>query len=119
YSGCPAMATMKADIRAALYGLGISDARVHTRLQPAWTTDWMSDRARAALEERGYSAPGAAPMRADGPVPLTLKTPTRDLPCPQCGSRRTRKAAEYGATLCKALYTCTDCGEPFEHFKEI
>ncbi|NUS09552.1 MAG: phenylacetate-CoA oxygenase subunit PaaJ, partial [Nonomuraea sp.] len=26
---------------------------------------------------------------------------------------------EFGATACKALYTCADCLEPFEHVKEI
>ncbi len=119
YSGCPAMTEMKSDIHAALTRLGVRDAEVRTQLQPAWTTDWMTDAARDALREHGYSAPGAAPRRADGPIPLTLEMPARALRCPQCGSHRTRTVSEHGSTLCKALYTCADCGEPFEHFKEI
>ena len=53
YSGCPAMGQIEDDVRATLAGIGI-DARVVTRLSPAWTTDWMSD----AAKEKGKLAIG-------------------------------------------------------------
>ncbi|HMA09190.1 MAG TPA: iron-sulfur cluster assembly protein, partial [Ramlibacter sp.] len=48
YSGCPAMAQIEDDVRAALAAHDIR-ARVLTRLAPAWSTDWMTEEARAKL----------------------------------------------------------------------
>ena len=48
YSGCPAMREITQDIAATLARHGVDDARVETRLAPAWTTDWMSEKGRAA-----------------------------------------------------------------------
>src|SRR5436305_9979477 len=39
YSGCPATETIVNDIREALAERGIANARIETRLAPAWTTD--------------------------------------------------------------------------------
>ena len=46
YSGCPATAVIKEDIRQALQQRGLSRFQIETRLSPAWTTDWMTDRGR-------------------------------------------------------------------------
>jgi len=112
------MATMRDDLVHVLHDAGHRDVEVRVRLHPAWTTDWISDRGRAALAGAGISAPGPAP-RHDGPVPLTLLPARRDVVCPRCGSERTELSSEFGATSCRAAYRCTDCLEPFEHLKEI
>ncbi|GAB3988101.1 1,2-phenylacetyl-CoA epoxidase subunit PaaD [Nocardioides marmoraquaticus] len=116
YSGCPAMATMRDDLVHALADEGV-DADVVVSLRPAWSSDWISDAGRRALQEHGISPPGAAP--ADGPVPLRLLPRRRSLRCPRCGSGQTELTSEFGATACKALYRCAECLEPFEHVKEI
>lgn len=118
YSGCPAMATMRDDLVHALTGEGFAEVRVKVSLSPAWTTDWITERGRAALAEHGISAPGPAPRR-DGPIALTLAPTRRAVACPQCGSAATELVSEFGATACKAMYRCTDCLEPFDHVKEI
>ena len=117
YSGCPAMATMRDDLVHRLSDAGY-DARVEVALSPAWSSDWITERGRAALRAHGLSAPGPAPRR-DGPVPLTLLPARRAVTCPQCGSGDVRLTSEFGATACKALYRCEACLEPFEHVKEI
>jgi ring-1,2-phenylacetyl-CoA epoxidase subunit PaaD len=117
YSGCPAMATMRDDLVHRLTDAGYA-ARVEVSLSPAWSSDWITERGRAALREHGLSAPGPAPTRG-GPIPLTLLPTARAIDCPRCGSARTELTSEYGATACKALYRCSDCLEPFEHVKEI
>ena len=117
YSGCPAMATMRDDLVHKLVDAGYT-ARVEIALSPAWSSDWITERGRAALRAHGLSAPGPAPSRG-GPIPLTLMPLARAVSCPQCGSARTELTSEYGATACKALYRCADCLEPFEHVKEI
>ena len=119
YSGCPAMATMRDDLVHRLTAAGYADVRVRVELSPAWSSDWITERGRAALVAHGLSAPGPAPDRVPGPVPLSLLPVQRDLRCPQCGSAEVELTSEYGATACKALYRCTTCLEPFEHVKEI
>ena len=120
YSGCPAMATMRDDLVHRLHDAGYDDVRVRVELSPAWSSDWITERGRAALTEHGLSAPGPAPRpTSGGPVPLTLLPVRRDLHCPRCGSSEVELTSEFGATACKALYRCTACLEPFEHVKEI
>jgi ring-1,2-phenylacetyl-CoA epoxidase subunit PaaD len=118
YSGCPALTAMRDDLVARLHAAGYADVRVRIELQPAWSTDWITPRGRAALAEHGISPPGPAPRRT-GPVPLTLTPPRRAVTCPQCGSAAVELVSEFAATACKALYRCTACAEPFDHVKEI
>jgi ring-1,2-phenylacetyl-CoA epoxidase subunit PaaD len=118
YSGCPAMDTIRADILAALRRLGLTDVAVRTVLAPAWTTDWMTEAGRRKLAELGIAPPaaragaGAGPAVGGGPVPVALS-----VRCPRCGSPRTSELSRFSSTLCKALYRCTDCLEPFDHFR--
>lgn len=118
YSGCPAMATMRDDLTYRLHEAGFDNVAVNTVLEPAWSTDWITDDGRRKLDEHGLSPPGPA-MHRSGPVPLTLVMPRRLVTCPQCGSNDTELTSEFGSTACKALYRCTACREPFEHLKEI
>ncbi|WP_411268429.1 1,2-phenylacetyl-CoA epoxidase subunit PaaD [Nonomuraea sp. PA05] len=118
YTGCPAMATMRDDLVHRLNDAGFAHVEVRIVLDPPWSSDWISERGRAALRAAGMSAPGPVPKRT-GPVPLTLGPPRTAPPCPRCGSAATRLTSQFGATACKALYRCTDCLEPFEHVKEI
>ena len=57
YTGCPALATMRADVLVALHRAGFDDAEVRTTLTPAWSSDWISPRGRDALAEHGISPP--------------------------------------------------------------
>ncbi|MFI0446978.1 1,2-phenylacetyl-CoA epoxidase subunit PaaD [Actinomadura sp. 6N118] len=119
YTGCPALATMRDDLVSRLNDAGFTRAEVRIVLTPPWSTDWISERGRAALREAGMSPPGPA-SRPSGPVALMLGQTRRAAPaCPRCGSAATRLTSEFGATACKALYACTECLEPFEHVKEI
>jgi ring-1,2-phenylacetyl-CoA epoxidase subunit PaaD len=118
YSGCPAMATMRDDLVHRLRDAGFAEVRVRVELHPAWSSDWITERGRAALADHGISPPGAAP-RTEGPITLTLLPTRREIGCPRCGTERVELTSEFGPTACKALYRCLDCGEPFEHVKEI
>ncbi|KAA1418418.1 phenylacetate-CoA oxygenase subunit PaaJ [Mumia zhuanghuii] len=118
YSGCPAMTSMRDDLVRTLRGAGFADVRVDVVLEPAWSSDWISERGRRALAAHGLSAPGPAP-RYDGPVPLTLVPTRRAVRCPRCGASDAALTSEFGPTACKALYRCVRCSEPFEHVKEI
>ena len=119
YSGCPAMATMRADLQLALLTAGFERVEVRTVLSPPWSSDWITDDGRRKLAEHGISPPGRAPRREPGPVMLSLRSRPRALACPQCGSHDTERTSEFGATACKSLYRCRTCREPFDHVKEI
>ena len=118
YTGCPAMATMRDDLVRSLQDAGLPGATVRVSLTPAWSSDWITQRGRAALRAHGLSAPGRVPVRS-GPGALSLLPTRREIACPRCGSADTELTSEFGPTACKALYRCTSCLEPFEHVKEI
>ncbi len=119
YSGCPAMATMRADLQSRLARAGFDRVEVRTVLSPPWSTDWISEQGKRKLAEHGISPPRPAQHRAGGPVPLTLTPAPRVICCPLCGSTDTERTSEFGATACKSLHRCRSCGEPFDHVKEI
>jgi ring-1,2-phenylacetyl-CoA epoxidase subunit PaaD len=118
YSGCPALDEMRADVRARLLEAGYPDVEVRTVLQPAWTTDWITEEGRRKLREHGIAPPGRVGPR-QGPVPLNLAPPRAKVACPRCGSRDTTELSRFSSTACKALRRCLACREPFEHVKEI
>ncbi len=119
YSGCPAMAMMRRDLRRRLAAGGVEYVEIRTALEPAWSSDWITPEGRRKLTEHGISPPAHVAERPPGPVALTLTPPRRLLHCPQCGSTNTELTSEFGATSCKSLHRCRDCREPFDHIKEI
>lgn len=104
YSGCPATSIIALDIETALMDRGVPNVRIKTQISPAWTTDWLSEKGRAKLEDYGISPPRAA------------GGPDR---CPRCKSQAVERISQFGSTPCKAQWRCTDCLEPFDYFKCI
>lgn len=104
YSGCPAMSVISMDIETALARKGVTDLHLKTQIAPAWTTDWLSQKGRDRLEAYGI----APPQAAGGPER-----------CPHCQSNAVEKVSQFGSTLCKAQWRCTQCLEPFDYFKCI
>lgn len=107
YSGCPAMETIRSDIRAALVEGGFESVEIETAYSPAWTTEWMSDDAKRKLAENRIAPPDSVLAI----VPEVL--------CPLCSSDDIRTVSEFGSTACKSIMVCTQCGEPFDYFKAI
>lgn len=114
YSGCPAMREITQDIQQTLARHGIDEVRVETRLAPAWTTDWMSEKGREALKGYGIAAPAERAIDISG---ISRRAAAPSIACPRCGSRDTRMVSNFGSTSCKALYRCVACREPFDYFK--
>ena len=104
YSGCPATSIINLDIETALHEKGVEKITLKRQLSPAWTTDWLSERGRARLEEYGR----APPQPAGGPEH-----------CPHCRSTDVERISQFGSTPCKAQWRCRDCLEPFDYFKCI
>ena len=111
YSGCPAMDVIAEDIISAFKEKGYK-AKVDLILSPAWTTDWITLKGRAAIEKYGI----ASPLSADADKEALLGN-KKVVKCPQCGSLNTKLVSQFGSTACKALFKCEDCLEPFDYFK--
>jgi ring-1,2-phenylacetyl-CoA epoxidase subunit PaaD len=114
YSGCPAMEAITAHVSHVIRAAGW-EARVTSRLSPAWTTDWMSEEGKEKLRRFGIAPP--AHTAAGGPVPVSLGR--RTVACPRCGSDDTTELARFGSTACKALRRCEACSETFDEFKTL
>ncbi len=114
YSGCPAMREITQDIQQTLARHGVAEVRVETRLAPAWTTDWMSEKGREALKGYGIAAPAERAVDISG---ISRRIAGPAIACPRCGSKDTRLVSNFGSTSCKALYRCVSCREPFDYFK--
>ncbi|MDI3338259.1 phenylacetate-CoA oxygenase subunit PaaJ [Defluviimonas aestuarii] len=108
YSGCPAVLAIELAVEAALREAGIP-ARIERVMEPAWTTDWITEEGRDKLW-----AFGIAPPVAGGKATLFAAP---EVACPRCGSEATERVSEFGSTPCKAHYRCRGCGEPFDYFK--
>lgn len=138
YSGCPAMEVIARDIADAASSLGYSST-VTISHNPPWTTDWLTERGRRALEELQIAPPALSPSRASAPVPVVIGRAPRSgasqsgaqqpgaphtgadevVACPRCGSGETELITRFGTTACKALWRCRACGDPFDEFKAV
>jgi len=119
YSGCPAIAEIRADLAGKLAAAGFADVDVRTVLSPPWSSDFISAEGCRKLAEAGIAPPQSHHRGKGGPVPLTLFASGPPVACPACGSRDTERTAVFSATACKDLHRCRACAEPFEHVKEI
>ncbi len=113
YSGCPATSVISLDIENALRQRGVENIRIEIKLSPAWTTAWITEKARVKLKEYGIAPPVegtscAGALKASGPVA-----------CPRCNSHNTTEVSRFGSTPCKAAWRCNDCLEPFDYFKSF
>lgn len=114
YSGCPAMDAISLDIRLKLAEAGFRGALVKYVLQPAWTTDWMSEQGKEKLRAYGIAPPE---KKSASRIERMLFEEDEVSICPHCGSPDTKLLSTFGSTACKSLYQCQQCKEPFDHFK--
>ena len=82
YSGCPAMETIRTDLVDALTTAGYQHVAVEFVLAPAWTTDWMTDEARAKLTAYGIAPPGRTRRRAGAAGPDACAARSAAAPTP-------------------------------------
>lgn len=113
YSGCPAMDMIESMVKEKLLASGFLNVLVTLVYKPAWTTDWMNAQTKEKLRAFGIAPPVGKVLSKKS----LLANET--VACPQCRSENTKIKSMFGSTACKALYTCSDCLEPFDYFKCI
>ena len=112
FSGCPALVEMETLIVDAVSELGVAQVEVKKQFNPPWTSDWITEDGRQKLKAFGL----APPHQHGGNVSLTFFDPVE---CPRCDSKNTSLQNSFGTTLCRAIWVCNACKEPFEQFKSL
>ena len=101
FVGCPALEVIRAAVedRLAVFG---RPARVEFTFERPWTTARLTDAGRDGLRRAGIAPP------TDGAVS-----------CPYCASTKVAMDNLFGPTLCRMLYYCRECRQPFEALKPL
>jgi ring-1,2-phenylacetyl-CoA epoxidase subunit PaaD len=113
FVGCPALDAMRDAVECRLAAF---DREVDVRFvfSVPWTSDRITPAGHDALRRSGFAPPsGSAAL--DAPL-VVLETP---VPCPLCGSARTRLENAFGPASCRSIRYCMSCRQPFEQFKDI
>jgi ring-1,2-phenylacetyl-CoA epoxidase subunit PaaD len=102
FVACPALEVIREAVTDALRILGRPVTVAFTYAVP-WTTERLTPAGRVGLKAAGI-APPADPS---------------DVRCPFCDSARVAMDSAFGPTLCRSLFYCRECRNPFEAFKPI
>lgn len=116
FVGCPAIGVLQDTITERLREFA-DDVRVDISFAEPWTTERITSDGRAALRAAGFAPPPARHQDESRDLLVLPVLPIAE--CPYCGSRNTTLENAFGPTLCRAIYHCTDCRQPFEQFKEV
>jgi len=111
FSGCPALLEMENLIREKLAELGYH-TEIETQFNPPWNSDWITETGREKLKAFGLAPP---PLH-QGNVEIILYDQAS---CPHCDSADTTLKNNFGSTLCRTIYYCNECQQPFEAFKAL
>ncbi len=123
FIGCPATEVMREAITTRLEALDVAE-RVEVALTYAepWTSDRITPAGREHLRLSGFAPPPHLRQLTELDL-LSPRSEPADLAssvtCPYCGSRQTTLENPFGPTLCRAIYHCAACTQPFEAFKPI
>lgn len=117
FVGCPAIDVMRQQIEERLTALGLAaEVAVKISFAEPWTSDRISPEGREKLRASGFAPPVVIGPSFDADELLTVLAVAE---CPHCGSRNTTLENAFGPTLCRAIYHCAGCRQPFEHFKTV
>jgi ring-1,2-phenylacetyl-CoA epoxidase subunit PaaD len=118
FVGCPALELIRRSVAERLAGMA-PRVEVEMTFAVPWTSDRISEEGRRKLRDSGF-APPAPTGPTGGARPLIATIPVRPTAtCPFCGSTDTNLENLFGPTLCRTLFWCNRCRQPFEQFKAV
>jgi ring-1,2-phenylacetyl-CoA epoxidase subunit PaaD len=104
FCGCPALSVIESRIREQVSRIeGVSSVEVQWVFSPDWDVEAIAKDGIAALKAFGIA------------VPVNNKP----LCCPYCDSNDVVRESVFGPTLCRSLYHCRSCRNPFEVMKQL
>jgi ring-1,2-phenylacetyl-CoA epoxidase subunit PaaD len=117
FVGCPALELIRSSVTERLAGMA-AVVEVEMTFAEPWTSDRITAEGRRKLRESGFAPPGPAAAGEARPLFTTIGVrPTAA--CPWCGSQDTTLENLFGPTLCRTLFWCNRCRQPFEQFKAV
>jgi ring-1,2-phenylacetyl-CoA epoxidase subunit PaaD len=102
FVACPALEVIRATVVDAL-AVFDRPADVTFTFAVPWTTERLTPAGASGLRKAGIAPPAE---------PSAVR-------CPFCNSGRVAMDNAFGPTLCRSLFYCRDCRQPFEAFKPI
>jgi ring-1,2-phenylacetyl-CoA epoxidase subunit PaaD len=117
FVGCPAVDLIRRAVAERLAPLA-AVVEVETTFAEPWTSDRITPEGRRKLRESGFAPPAPAGGGPDRPLLLTIGM-RASANCPYCGSADTNLENPFGPTLCRAIFWCNACRQPFEQFKAV
>jgi ring-1,2-phenylacetyl-CoA epoxidase subunit PaaD len=102
FVACPALEVIQSTVLDAVAILG-RPVEVSFTFAVPWTTERLTDAGRAGLRRAGI-APPAEPAAVH---------------CPFCAGADVAMDSAFGPALCRSLFYCRTCRQPFEAFKPI
>jgi ring-1,2-phenylacetyl-CoA epoxidase subunit PaaD len=123
FVGCPALELIRRSVAGRLAGMA-PEVEVEMTFAVPWTSDRITANGRGKLRGSGFAPPGPTGDSAGRSLPIVGQRPTPSLcrpqaVCPFCGSADTRLENLFGPTLCRTLFWCDRCRQPFEQFKAV
>lgn len=116
FVGCPAIDLIRRAVAERLESFA-PVVEVEATFAEPWTSDRITPEGRRKLRESGFAPP---PGAAAGDQPLFATIAMRPAAtCPYCGSADTTMENPFGPTLCRAIFYCNGCRQPFEQFKAV
>ncbi len=118
FVGCPALELIRRSVADRLAGMA-PRVEVEMTFAVPWTSDRITPDGRRKLRQSGFAPPGPAAVVGDArPLFATIAMrPTAT--CPWCGSADTALENLFGPTLCRTVFWCNHCRQPFEQFKAV
>ena len=117
FVGCPALELIRDSVAERLAGMA-PRVEVEMTFAVPWTSDRITAEGRGKLRESGFAPPGPTTAGDGRPLFSTIAMrPTAA--CPWCGSDDTTLENLFGPTLCRTLFWCNRCRQPFEQFKAV
>jgi ring-1,2-phenylacetyl-CoA epoxidase subunit PaaD len=118
FVGCPALELIRSSVADRLTGMA-PRVEVEMTFAVPWTSDRITPDGHRKLRQSGFAPPGPAAVAGDA-RPLFATIPMRPTAtCPWCGSDDTTLENLFGPTLCRTLFWCNHCRQPFEQFKAV
>jgi ring-1,2-phenylacetyl-CoA epoxidase subunit PaaD len=117
FVGCPALELIRRSVTDRLAGMA-QRVEVEMTFAVPWTSDRITPDGRRKLRQSGFAPPGPAGAGDARPLFATIAMrPTAT--CPWCGSADTTLENLFGPTLCRTVFWCNRCHQPFEQFKAV
>jgi ring-1,2-phenylacetyl-CoA epoxidase subunit PaaD len=102
FVACPALEVIRSTVVDAVAVLG-RPVDVSFTFAVPWTTERLSDAGKAGLRRAGIAPPAE---------PSAVR-------CPFCAGGDVAMDSAFGPALCRSLFYCRACRQPFEAFKPI